>query len=50
MICSYFFVGRTVPWVGPGIEKLIDFGLAYVAYKAMVREAERYELQRPGPA
>lgn len=50
MICSYFFVGMTIPWVGPFLDKLIDFALAYVAYKAMVREAERYELQRPRPA
>jgi hypothetical protein len=46
MICSYFFIGQTVPIVGPILDKLINFALAYVAYKVMVREAEHHELER----
>jgi hypothetical protein len=49
MICSYFFVSG-MPIIGPILDKLIDFVLAYAAYKVLVREAERHELQRPKPA
>jgi hypothetical protein len=45
MICSWFFISG-MPVVGPLLDRLFDLGLAYIAYKVMVREAERHELQR----
>lgn len=49
MICSSIFISG-IMFVGPILDKIIDLGLAYAAYKVMVREAERYELQRPKTA
>jgi hypothetical protein len=49
MVLSWFFLSG-MPLIGHLLDRLIDLLVAFVAYKALGREAQRYEATVPPPA
>ena len=43
LLSGWWFPGAYIPLVGPYLDKLLDLIIAFMAYKALAREARRYQ-------